>query len=166
MASLINSRPSQIKSIILNIWAKTAQSAGGAGADDGDEHTGSNSTSRNARLFTALVRSSLHSPSSQPWCSTQSPKRAPLISACKCSARRPRLYSQVLSAIPEASASDLLDLDLEDLGASEREIWDPEVKSGGATVAPSLVACKWPPSACMLIPVSGCMQIASLIACL
>ena len=168
MASLINFRPSQVKSIILNIWAKTAESAGGAGADDGDDHTGSNSsgvnsTSRNARLFTALVRSSLHSPSSQPWCSTQSPKRAPLISACKCSARRPRLYSQVLSAIPEASASDLLDLDLEDLGASERAIWDPEVKSGRATVAPSLVACKWPPSACMLIPLSGCMQIASLI---
>ena len=113
-----------------------------------------------ARLFTAP----LHSPgtlvSSQPWCSTQSPERAPLISACKCSARRPRLSSQVLSAIPEASASDLLDLDLDDLGASEREIWDPEVKSGGATVAPpwlhaydlpllacsshSLVACKLP----------------------
>ena len=117
-----------------------------------------------ARLFTAP----LHSPgalvSSQPWCSTQSPKRAPLIFACKCSARRPtRLSPQVLSAIPEASASDLLDLDLDDLGASEREIWDPEVKSGGATVAPSLVACKRPPSACMLIPLSGCMQIASLI---
>ena len=88
MASLINSRPSQIKSIILNIWAKTDQSAGGAGADDGDEHTGSNSTSRNARLFTALVRSSLHSPSSQPW--------------------NARLFTAlVLHAIPEASASDL-----------------------------------------------------------
>jgi len=84
----------QIKSIILNIWAKTDQSAGGAGADDGDDHTGSNSTSRNARLFTALV----------------------------------------LSAIPEASASDLLDLDLDDLGASEREIWDPEEPSEEPTL--------------------------------
>jgi len=120
-----------------------------------------------ARLFTAP----LHSPgtlvSSQPWCSTQSPKRAPLISARKCSARRPRLSPQVLSAIPEASASDLLDLDLDDLGASEREIWDPEVKSGGATVAPSLVACKRPPSLHATrkeppLPLPGCMQMASL----
>ena len=56
IASLINCRSSQVKSIILHIWAKTAQSAGGAGDDDGDNHTGSNSTRRNARLFTALVR--------------------------------------------------------------------------------------------------------------
>ena len=119
--------------------------------------TGTSTPDRTAQVGTLVY--------SQPWCSTQSPKRAPLIFACKCSARRPtRLSPQVLSAIPEASASDLLDLDLDDLGASEREIWDPEVKSGGATVAPSLVACKRPPSACMLIPLSGCMQMASLIA--